>query len=77
MNHTARRIADWVGILVSQALRSVRHRVENSASSSQVWHGDDNPCPSTERSGRDMNLGSRTGRPVRGVQNQLTEDSVH
>ena len=35
--------------------KSGRDRNENSASSSQVWHRDDNPFPRTERSGREMN----------------------
>ena len=51
----------------------MRDRVENSASSSQVWHRDDNPFPSTKRSEREMNQRSGTGRPVGGAQNQLTE----
>ena len=53
--------------------RSVQDSVENSASSSQVWHRDDNPFPSTKSSEREMNQRSGTGRPVGGAQNQLTE----
>ena len=34
---------------------SGRDRIENSASHSQVWHREDNPFPSTERPGREMN----------------------
>ena len=37
------------------AARSVRDRAKNSASSSQVWHRDDSPFPSIERSEREMN----------------------
>ena len=68
VNHTARRIADWVEIQ-----KFGRDRNENSASSSQVWRRDDNPFPRTERSVREMNERSSTGKPGREVQNQLTE----
>ena len=50
-----------------------RDRSENSASSFQVWHRGDNPIPSTERSGREMNRRSSSGKRGREVQNQLTE----
>ena len=53
--------------------RSVPDRVEDSSSSSQVWHRGDNPFSSTESSVREMNERPSTGKPVRGVQNQLTE----
>ena len=53
--------------------KSGRDRNENSASSSQVWHRDDNLPPSTERSGREMNQRSSTGRPVCEVPNQPTK----
>ena len=43
--------------------KSGRERSENSASSSQVWHRDDNPFTSTERSGRETNQRSSTGNP--------------
>ena len=38
-----------------------------------MWHRDDNSFPSTERSGRETNQRSSTGKPGREVQNQLTE----
>ena len=58
----------------TSAERSVRDRVENSASRTQEWHRDDDPFSSTERSEREMNPPSgTTGRPLGGVQNQLTE----
>ena len=49
--------------------KSGRDRSENAASSSQVWHRDDNPF---ERSGREMHQRSSTRKPRREVQNQLT-----
>ena len=55
------------------AERPVRGRVENSSSNCQVSHRSGNPFPSTERSEREINQRSSTGRPMRGVQNQLTE----
>ena len=65
---------NWVGILISQALRkSGRDRNEISASISHVWQRDDNPFPSTERSGREVNQRSSTGKRRREVENQLTE----
>ena len=48
--------------------KSRRDRNEKSASSSQVWHRDDNLFPRTERSGREMNhqvLGNQ------GVENKI------
>ena len=51
---------------------SVRDRNENAASSSQMWHRYDNLCPSTERSVREMNQRSSTGKQVREVQKQIT-----
>ena len=63
---------DWNSDLTS-AEKSVRDRVENSSSSSQVWHKGDNPFPSTERSGREVNPRSSTGKREREAQNQLTE----
>ena len=62
----------WNSDLLSTE-KSGRDRSENSASSSQVWHRDHNPFPSTERSGREMNQRSSTGKSGREVQNQLTE----
>ena len=46
---------------LTSAERSGRDRNENSASTSQVWHKDDNPLPSTERSVREMSQLSSTG----------------
>ena len=66
----------WHSDLTS-AERSVRDRVENSASSSQVWHRDDNLFPSTERSGRQMTQRSSTWRLVREVQNQFTKVTLN
>ena len=40
---------------------------------SQVWHRGDNPFSSTESSVREMNERPSAVKPVRGVQNQLTE----
>ena len=57
--------------------KSGRDRRENSASSSQVWHRDDNPFPSTERSGREMTQRSCTGKMVREVQNQHSEMNLN
>ena len=51
--------------------------IENSASSSQVWHRDVEPIPSTERSGREMNQRSGTGRPGREVQKQLAKAKLN
>ena len=62
----------WNSCLTSPE-KSGRDRNENSASSSPVWHRDDNPFPSTERSGRAMSQRSSTGKAVREVQNQLTK----
>ena len=56
--------------------RSVRDRVLNSSSSSQVWHRDDNLFPRCEKSVREMNQRSSTEKSVLGVQNQLTEVKV-
>ena len=53
--------------------RSVRDRVGNLTSSSQAWHRGDSPFPGTERSVREIDQRSSTGRPVRGIQNQLSE----
>ena len=52
-----------IGILITSTEKSGRDRNENSASSSQVWHRDDNPFPSTERSGREVNQRSSPGKP--------------
>ena len=57
--------------------KSGRDRSESSASSSHVSNRDDNPFPSTERSGREMNQRSRTGKPGREEQNQLTEVTLN
>ena len=51
--------------------------IETSASSSQVWHRDVEPIPSTERSGREMNQRSGTGRPEREVQKQLAKAKLN
>ena len=61
------------GISYTSTQKSGRERNENSASSSQVWHRDDNLFPSTERSGREMNQRSSNRKQRREVQNQLTE----
>ena len=61
------------GVSCTSTQKSGRERNENSASSSQVWHRDDNLFPSTERSEREMNLRSSNRKREREVQNQLTE----
>ena len=74
VHHTARGIADWVGILISQALTN---QGETEAKTQrQVLECDTEMTilfPSTERSGREVNQRSSTGKPRREVQNQLKE----
>ena len=53
--------------------KSGRDRNEKSASSSEVWHKNVNPFPSAERSGREVEQRSSSGKLGREVQNQLTE----
>ena len=71
---SGRGITDWVGILdFTRTERLVRDGVENSTSSSPAWHRGDSPFSSAERSVREMNQRSTTGKPVRGIQNPLAE----